>query len=72
MPDPIEGLGFVEEGRRAVLFSLKGGGDGVYDTVALLDCRVLGPKPKLVVRNHLVGVYDRIESAKEKFFQYFS
>jgi hypothetical protein len=40
MPNSIESLRFVEEGHRAVLLLLKGGGYGIDDTMALLDCGV--------------------------------
>jgi hypothetical protein len=36
--------GKVKKGRRAVLFPLKGGGDGVYNVMTLLDSGVLRPK----------------------------
>jgi hypothetical protein len=53
VPNSIESLRFFEEGRRVVLLLLKGGSYGIDDTVALLDCRVLRPEPKLMVWDYL-------------------
>jgi hypothetical protein len=57
MPNSIESLRIVEEGRRVVIFLVKGGGYGIDDMVALLDCGVLSPE-----------TYDGIESVEEELF----
>jgi hypothetical protein len=49
VPDSIEGLGHVEKDTPAVLPPLKGGGNGVHNAKALLDCGMGRPKAKLVV-----------------------
>ena len=58
MPYPVESLGRVEQ------FLLKSGGNGIYNSVALL---VVGAETGLVVRDFIVGIDNRIE-ATEKFF----
>lgn len=71
VPNPIERLCDVEKDTPAILFSLKGGGNGVNNTEALLDSRVVSSETTLMVGDNFLGIKDREKTFKEEFLEYF-
>jgi hypothetical protein len=58
VPNPIERLCDVEKDTPAILFSLKGGGNDVDNTEALLDSRVVSSETTLIVGDNFLGFKD--------------
>jgi hypothetical protein len=62
VPNPIKCLCDVEKDTPAILFSLKGGGNGVNN---LLDSRVMSSESTLMVGDYFRGIKDRTTTFKE-------
>ena len=69
MPDSVKGLLHVEKDSLTILLPLKRRGDGVYNTMTLLNGRMKGPKTELVIREEILNY--GTETPKKKLFKYF-